>query len=467
MVASLQRLTARMSSRRLTLLLLLLALLARLFVGLLAVRGTFLIGEGRMQAALAERMMEGEGFSIPREMLHPDIPPERSNPLLERTFEFYRRVDGFYGAMRPERPTTFLVPGYAVFLCGIYSVFGIGNHLAVRLVQLLLGMVTVALGLALARRFLSRWRYALAGLFIALNPFELYYEAIPATQALFSLLFVGGLVLSIRLIDGPGWKTGLACGLSWAAAFYVRPAALPVFLWTVPVVLVAGRFSRRAVLGALLALVGFFAAMAPWMVRNDRVSGKALLLPTQGGVNLWEAVGRPLTDHFRDETRGARTLYGPTREYWMGRVDSPELAEFPEFRDETELERDSVLYSRLSRFVSRNPVYYLHTMVLRFAELFKPFPLNAFSPIYILAGLASFFWVLVFAGGGSLIAAFRRGPAGLYLATSVWGYSLMHLITISGTPHRVAIDFPLIVLATIGLGHVWRRLRASCRGGTV
>lgn len=428
-------------------------------------RGTFLLGEGRMQSALAQHMMEGEGFSLPGEMLHPDIPPERSNPLLERTFEFYRRVDGFYGVMRPERPTTFLVPGYPVFLCGVYAVFGVGSHLAVRLVQLLLGMLTVALGLGLARRFLSGRRYALAGLFIALDPFELYYEAIPATQALFSLLFVGGLLLSLRLIDRPRWTAGLACGLVWAAAFYVRPAALPVFLWTVPVVLVSARLSRRAVVGSLLALAGFFAAMAPWMVRNARITGEARLLPTQGGVQLWEAAGRPLTDHFRDETQGARTLYGPTREYWMGRVDSPELVEFPEFRDESEWERDSVLYSRMSRFVARNPLYYLHTMVLRFAELFKPFPLNAFSPVYILAGLAGFFWVLLFAGAGSLIAAFRRGVGGFYLATSVWGYSLMHLITISGTPHRVAMDFPLIVLATIGLAHSWRRLRAARQGG--
>jgi hypothetical protein len=204
--------------------------------------------------------------------------------------------------------------------------------------------------------------------------------------------------------------------------------------------------------------------MVPWMARNRRVSGRALLLPTQGGVQLWEAVGRPLTDHFRHETRGARTLYGPTREYWMDRVDSPELAGFPEFRRETEWHRDSVLYSRMKRFVSRNPLYYLHTMALRFAEFFKPFPLNVFSPIYILAGLVGFFWVMVFAGGGSLLAATRHGAAGLYLATSVWGYALMHLITISGTPHRVAIDFPLIVLATMGLAHVWRRIRAGGGG---
>ena len=157
------------SQQKLTRALLLLALLARIFVGLLAVRGVFMLGEGRAQAALAGRMMEGEGFSLPREMLYPDIPPEQSNPLLERTFEFYREVDGFYGVLRPDRPTTFLVPGYPVFLCGVYSLFGVGSHLAVRLIQLLFGMVTVALGLALARRFLSGKRYALAGLFLALS----------------------------------------------------------------------------------------------------------------------------------------------------------------------------------------------------------------------------------------------------------------------------------------------------------
>jgi len=201
--------------------------------------------------------------------------------------------------------------------------------------------------------------------------------------------------------------------------------------------------------------------MLPWGLRNMGICGSFRILPAQGGVNLWEYNGMIFTDRFDADAEGARLLYGGLREAEMGRLRSPELAEFPEFRDEPEWVRDDILTRRTLAFMLRNPLLTVRLITIRFVEFFKPFPLNDYSPLFTLAGLLSFAWVLLFLWGGAWIAAVRGGPAGFLLATTAAGYSLMHLLTASGTPHRVAMDFPWAILALVGLRHCVERLAAG------
>jgi len=474
-----------MDKRALTGRIIILALLIRLLVFAAAARGVFLVGEGRTQANLATNILNGNGFMLSGEMLYPE--EEQGAPLMfRRTFEFYRRVDGYYGALRPDSPTVFLVPGYAVFMAGVFAVFGIGNYLAVRGVQLLLGLLTVLAGMSIARRFFKSWKWlAAAGLFFALDPFELYYEAVPATQALFSLLFLTGILLTLKLMERTRnrgrWLTqSLLAGGAWAGAFYVRPASLPIMVWGLLLLpflplldrMLKGRggfgkgetlriFSLPGFLASATVFVLFMLLMLPWGLRNLDVTGSFRIMPAQGGVNIWEYNGRIFTDHFQGEARGALILYRDIREEYLGRLNSPELAEFPEFRDEPEWERDRILYRRNISFMMSNPVLTLRLITLRFVEFFKPFPLNSFSPLYTMAGILGFFWVLLFLWGGAVLAAVRYGAKGFYLATITAGYSLMHLLTASGTPHRVGIDFPMAVLALIGVKHAAERFRAG------
>ncbi len=453
------------AQRRLTLGILTLALLAR--VAVFAVSGgIFLEGEGRVNANLASNILQGKGFQLSPEMFFPRTEREQANPRRVSTFEFYREVDGFYGVLRPGRPTLFLVPGCALFQAAVFALAGVGNVVAVGAVQLLLGLGTVMLGLILARRFLEGPWLLLAAVAIALDPFELFYEAVPATQALFSLLFMAGIVLSIVTLDSSGkgrsvvWL-GAVTGLVWAMAFYVRPAALPLVPWLALVLLICRRFRPGAILSVLLMGAVFMAVLLPWGLRNREISGSFRLLPTQGGVNLWESNARMFSSHFHDELPGAVLMYsGLIREY-SGRLESPELAEFPAFTDEPEWVRDSVLVDRTVGFLRANPGLFPRLFAIRFAEFFKPFPLNDYSILFTLAGLISFFWVLIFMVPGSLRVARMGGAAGIFLAGGIWGYAMMHLLTSGGIPHRVAIDFPLIVVATVGLRTACRRWSAG------
>ena len=187
-------------------------------------------------------------------------------------------------------------------------------------------------------------------------------------------------------------------GLVWALAFYVRPASLPVMIWLLLIlpftpflkgiteklkgdIETGGNnrwFSSRGIISAVIILTVFSLLMLPWGLRNREISGTFRFMPAQGGVNLWEYNGRIFTEHFENETEGALLLYSDLREEYLGRLNSPELAEFPEFRDEPEWVRDEILYDRNIRFMLENPVLTVRLISLRFVEFFKPFPLNSF-----------------------------------------------------------------------------------------
>ena len=473
-----------MAEAKLTRRILLLALVARILVFGAASQGVFPVGEGRTQSNLAENLLSGNGFMLSGSMLHPEREAE-ANPMFQKTFEFFRRVDGYYGGLRPDTPTMFLVPGYAVFMAFIYAVFGSGNFLAVRGIQLFLGLFTVLIGFRIARRFLSGKFLAFVGIFMALDPFELYYEAVPATQALFSLIFLISLLLSLKLLEESHSPRSMvliaaATGFAWACSFYVRPVSLPLMIWMILLLPFADKirqifsmrrkrknslrrtevFSMKGFSYSLVVLAVFMLLMLPWGLRNRAICGTFRIMPTQGGVNLWEYNGRIFTDHFVNEVKGAKLLYGGIRREYLNNLNSPELAEFPEFREESEWERDRILFERNTTFMLRNPVLTLRLISMRFIEFFKPFPLNSFSVLYTLAGLLSFFWILFFLWGGAVRCCFSKGAGGFYIATGVAGYALMHLLTASGTPHRVAIDYPMSILAVVGVQYSLERYQS-------
>lgn len=433
-----------MQRKKLELYILALALLARLAVLCLASSGFFIIGEGRVQENLALNILSGRGFMLSESMFY-DTDPRRDANL-----EFFRETGGFYGALIPEQPTTFLVPGYALFEALIFLVTSPGNLMAVITVQLLLGVLTVFFGYRLASRFLSgRWLGA-AGIFMALDPFELYYQAIPATQALFSLLFIAGLLVSLRFMEKITITRGVWAGLVWGAAFLIRPAAIPMVLWLAVIAALSRKCSFRTAPSLLFLILSFAVPLTPWVLRNRNTMGHYQLLPLQGGVQMWEFNGRVFTDAFLEEQEGATILYGPVRRMWIAGLNRAELAEFPSFSTESEFERDSILFLRQTAFLKANPGVFLHLSACRFIEFFKPFPLNRFSPAYTVIGMLSFFWVGVFFFAGVILLLYK-GWTGVFLAGVISGYVLMHVLTASGTPHRVALDIPLFIASLTAL----------------
>jgi len=181
-------------------------------------------------------------------------------------------------------------PGYTFFLMGAYRIFGLGNNLAVRLVQADIDscscLVLVSLALALG----ATWPVALAaGFLLAVYAPQIFFVnemAIPVPFVFLTLV-----ALRLVLLGTASRRTGhvLAAGLVLGAAGIFRPnvfvLALPCLAWMVREVRPAGRPELLRVTG--LFVVGIGLAVAPVTLHNYRTGGEFILVSHNGGVNLF------------------------------------------------------------------------------------------------------------------------------------------------------------------------------------
>jgi hypothetical protein len=180
-------------------------------------------------------------------------------------------------------PDTTASPGYAVFLAGIYAVFGRSNLMAASFVNLaLFGVLAAVVGLAGIRLF-GPAGY-LAGIAVALNPNFLYHAHFAASEVVFALLFV---LLAIAVITYR--KTGAVRALVAVVAIAVVAAfTRAVLLLYLPAVLLCliRTPTWRGLVAPAVVLLAFLAILAPWSYRNSRLAGRPVLITDQGSVEF-------------------------------------------------------------------------------------------------------------------------------------------------------------------------------------
>ncbi len=182
-------------------------------------------------------------------------------------------------------PLDIRVPGYPVFLAGVYLLFG-RSPLATMLTQAVIDLATCALTALLASLIApaaSRKRVFVAALWLAVMcPFTASYTAVVVTEILATFLTAAALVVLVKGYQnqdrGPGWRgrmgtfaTWLWGGLLVGLATLVRPES-PLLLVAAGLLLVV-RWWRPSdwmkLLGSsTLLAVGLAAALLPWAMRN-------------------------------------------------------------------------------------------------------------------------------------------------------------------------------------------------------
>jgi Dolichyl-phosphate-mannose-protein mannosyltransferase len=195
----------------------------------------------------------------------------------------------------PYEPTLIRVPGYPLFLAGIYSVFGHTNNGAVRIIQALLDTATCGLVALLAWLWQpeakkKRATVIAALAFAAVNPFTTIYAATILTEVFAVFLSVATCVAatlafqktfprersekSNRLNEAIGWWA-IAGALAGLAAL-VRPDSglVAMAIGLTLAIAAAVRYRslwRRAAVSLAIFATALVLALAPWTVRNWRV----------------------------------------------------------------------------------------------------------------------------------------------------------------------------------------------------
>lgn len=197
--------------------------------------------------------------------------------------EYYDRARYLveHGALIPD---AFRPPAYPVFLAGLLWLFGDQALLAARIVQALLGAASVGLTGLLAQQLAGPQAGRVAAAIVAVYPAWLIYPVYIMAETPFTFLTLLGLWLWSRR---DLWSAVLA-GLALALAVQMRAAGVATVagigaasLW----LLVARRRERSLVRPALLAAACAL-ALAPWVVRNARLSGEFILTDTASGWNF-------------------------------------------------------------------------------------------------------------------------------------------------------------------------------------
>jgi 4-amino-4-deoxy-L-arabinose transferase-like glycosyltransferase len=187
----------------------------------------------------------------------------------------------------PGTLTTLRPPLYPAMVAGVYSVFGVENYQAVRLLQAGLSLLNVvilyALGKEIGSRRLALW---LAGLY-CFYPSFLGFGNLLLTETLFTLLactFCYLVIVAIRR-ESLGYLlfAGVTLGLATLtrSIFWMFPPVLAVFLLAV-----WNASWPRRLLAVLSVTVAFALTLAPWAVRNSLLEETFVPVDTMGGRNF-------------------------------------------------------------------------------------------------------------------------------------------------------------------------------------
>jgi len=197
----------------------------------------------------------------------------------------------------PYDPSLIRLPGYPLFLAGIYSVFGHGDNTAVRIVQALVDTVTC--GLIALVAFLwepdekRKRRSSIAALALAAAcPFTAIYVTTILAETLTVFFAVALCLLATLALLATTQRNALwlwtATGLMAGISVLFRPDSA-LFALAIGIALVVNtllrssdiplnrkrdvvlyRFARASYLGALFSLA-FCLVLVPWTIRNYRV----------------------------------------------------------------------------------------------------------------------------------------------------------------------------------------------------
>src|ERR1043166_2461614 len=195
-----------------------------------------------------------------------------------------------HDSQAPFNPSIIRLPGYPLFLAGIYAVFGHGNNTAVRIIQAVLDTATCALiawavfeGAVDEER---KHRAALIALGLAaVCPFTTIYVATILTEVATNFLAVAMVLTATFAFKGAVRKKALmwwvATGLIAGLAVLFRPdsglfaAAIGGTLMLASLISRnAGPFftrMRAAILSAAIFSIAFCLVLVPWTIRNRRV----------------------------------------------------------------------------------------------------------------------------------------------------------------------------------------------------
>jgi 4-amino-4-deoxy-L-arabinose transferase-like glycosyltransferase len=335
------------------------------------------------------------------------------------------------------------MPGFPLFLAA--SMIGVGERpWAIRWLLAAIGTAACGLTYILGRELFDSRVGFLAGLFAAFSPPLVLFSVLFLSETLFAVLMLTSLWSVARLVrntstpvqasaawrDWSGWLWAGAAGIVMGLATLVRPTwilAGPAFagLYMASTRPLGVSITRCAVLLLSCGMV-----LAPWVVRNWRVTGH--FVPT----TLW--VGASLYDGLNPDATGASDMRFIKTDGIYARV--------------SEYDADRHYRHAAWEFVKTHPLRTLELGVLKLRRFWRPWPQSPeFEklPVQLILSAA---WgaQLIFAACGGWI---YRGRLWICVLTAgpILYFSLVHAVFVGSIRYRIPGEYALCVLSAAGV----------------
>ncbi|MFH0777158.1 MAG: tetratricopeptide repeat protein [Candidatus Eisenbacteria bacterium] len=219
----------------------------------------------------------------------------------------------------------FMGPLYPYFLGIVYTVFG-RTPLAASAVQLALGLASILLVFAIARRVAGSGVALLSGVLLAFYGPLLFFDGLLLPEFLGILLNLLWIYLLVRTKSNVRPLHLFAVGVLLGLSALARTSAL-LFLVAIGLWLVLGeKMPLRRVLVSLGVLtLGLLAVLMPVGVRNYVISGDRVLVTSNGGLNFYIGNHAEANGLYTD-VKELRMVGGDPESDWTGRFEAEKAA---------------------------------------------------------------------------------------------------------------------------------------------
>ncbi len=395
---------------------------------------------------------------------------DRLTQDIDAYLEIARHVvagDG-YSMGQPPHLTAYRPPLYPLLVAAIFACGGTAASLG--LMQVILGTCTVGLTLRIGRLLNLGWVRFLAASLVAIDPMLLQYTSLPMTETLCATLVAMWCWVMLEL---PPWQTlpasatptlaasatgaPLLFGLCFGLICLCRPGFLAAVGLAGAWMLIIATWNwkstslRPRVMAALFSVVGLAIVLAPWVIRNALVIGKATPATTHGGYTLLLANNSVFYHEVAAQSWGT-VWQGESLNRWQTELETQMVADGISPADE--VSRDRWMYRKAWSHIRAEPALFFRACLwrgLRFWDL-APWKVPAGYSKFLFWGTAIFYGLItcgMFIGLARLSALeWRTWSVLLLLPLTLW---LTHLVYWTDMRMRAPVIPILALLAARAL----------------
>ncbi|MDP6419035.1 MAG: glycosyltransferase family 39 protein [Candidatus Krumholzibacteria bacterium] len=341
-------------------------------------------------------------------------------------------------------PTAYWPPGYPFFV----AVSG-AKILGVRLMQALLGALTVPLAFLAARRIFGTRPALLAAFFVTIYPLYIYAAGSFYAISLQTLLMLSVFALCHRALEKDRQSSALLAGIFGAWAALTSASALPALLlaaaWLKTERWRRGSL-RRGFRLALVFILPILLSVGAWTLRNHHHFGRPVPVSLNGGYNFWLG-----------NSPGVKATTGNR---WTEEMQE-EFAEIS-LANPGEAALDAALYERGKEYVAKDPAGFVKLSLSKAVNLWRlwPAPMTEDRPGLDLEKVISVlsYGLLLPFGLFGVFRALRSSSAARLALLFFLSYTALHAFFIAKFRFRLPLDAILFLYAAGVLADLASRL---------